>query len=550
MQHDQDDLKRIFETHLPATYQDQIVIFVSATGRSAAATPRASTPGRLPTRRSTGRTGAGSRSRRRPGVCGVLDLLMDGELPQQGSSGRSRSTTASSSPTDSASTTRRRARFRPSAREPGKPVRTEAWDRVPDASGLDYNPLHAGRSVRPPAMNALRALGPAVLLPAALAAQTPPLQFTDVTVASGLTWVQQDNNTMMGAGGAFLDYDRDGRLDVLLAGGPLGAGAVPQRRRHELRRGAAARVRQLAVDVDLHVYDGRRHRQRRRPGRVLRRWGPNRLLRNDGGTSPRSRPRCSPGSASSRPPQRSGTTTRTATSISTSATTSSGSTTRTTRRRPTRMFRGHGDGAFSNATDGLLAGAGTALATTWTDYDDDGDADLFVGNDFGAFIEPNQVLRNDGTGPSGHEFRRSARRSRRAADLLHGHRDRRHRPRPRLRLLLHEPRAQRPAAQRRHVVRRHHDPVGDRAHARPDDAAAAPARETSWGCGFHDFDCDGWVDLYVSNGHIPGRSRDRERPAHAEHALPPRRCVADVQRNARPVRHRRRPRLRLRRLRR
>ncbi len=63
---------------------------------------------------------------------------------------------------------------------------------------------------------------------------------------------------------------------------------------------------------------------------------------------------------------------------------------------PNFMYKNHGNGLFSKVGSGAgLNDMGCALAVTATDYDNDGDLDLLVGNDFGPFIEPNKLLRND-----------------------------------------------------------------------------------------------------------------------------------------------------------
>ena len=77
----------------------------------------------------------------------------------------------------------------------------------------------------------------------------------------------------------------------------------------------------------------------------------------------------------------------------------------------------HNDGgAFSNVTHllgdtsgpsmggeaGNIYGAGFQPA--WLDYDDDGDQDLYVVNDFGMRIQPNVLWRNDGRGDGGWLF--------------------------------------------------------------------------------------------------------------------------------------------------
>ena len=60
------------------------------------------------------------------------------------------------------------------------------------------------------------------------------------------------------------------------------------------------------------------------------------------------------------------------------------------------MYRNNGDGTFTNTTNQLnLGDTGCALAVTASDYDNDGDLDLLLGNDFGPFIQPNKLYRND-----------------------------------------------------------------------------------------------------------------------------------------------------------
>jgi hypothetical protein len=62
---------------------------------------------------------------------------------------------------------------------------------------------------------------------------------------------------------------------------------------------------------------------------------------------------------------------------------------------PNQLYRNNGDGTFTNVTEHAGVGeVGLCLGTVFADYDDDGDADLYVVNDFGR----NTLYRNNGNG--------------------------------------------------------------------------------------------------------------------------------------------------------
>jgi hypothetical protein len=63
---------------------------------------------------------------------------------------------------------------------------------------------------------------------------------------------------------------------------------------------------------------------------------------------------------------------------------------------PDTLYRNNGDGTFTDISreSGIVASAGTAMGMVCSDYDDDGDTDIIVGNDAMA----NFVWRNNGAG--------------------------------------------------------------------------------------------------------------------------------------------------------
>ncbi len=72
-----------------------------------------------------------------------------------------------------------------------------------------------------------------------------------------------------------------------------------------------------------------------------------------------------------------------------------------TNRPADRLYRNLGGGSFEDVTDLLPQPSpyGAGFAAAWLDMDDDGDLDLYVANDHGSALQPNQLYRNDGAGP-------------------------------------------------------------------------------------------------------------------------------------------------------
>lgn len=194
-------------------------------------------------------------------------------------------------------------------------------------------------------------LGSALLVP-----QGSGIRYTDITAAAGIDFVHNNGARgqkylpeTMGSGAAFIDYDGDGWADVFLANGVdwpgTGAAATSSKLYRNERDGtfsdqtrqAGLDTRFFAMGVAVGDYDNDGD-----DDLFLSALGPNHLYRNDG------------------------------------------------------------DGTFTDATaaSGLPASDDFSTSAGWSDYDRDGDLDLFVANYVKWSVEGDLYCTLDGTNKS------------------------------------------------------------------------------------------------------------------------------------------------------
>ena len=163
---------------------------------------------------------------------------------------------------------------------------------------------------------------------------------------------------------------------------------------------------------------------------------------------------------------------------------------------PDLLFINNGDLSFteSSATYGLTQN-GCGLATTFTDFDGDSDADLFVVNDFGEWVLPNLLYENQFPEPILNDVSAAM-----GIDVrMYG-----------MGVALGD-------YDRDGDFDYYNTNIGPNFLFRNDGTSFSEVGElagvendslaglntTSWGCFFFDFDNDGWNDLFVANGEIP-----------------------------------------------
>ncbi len=161
------------------------------------------------------------------------------------------------------------------------------------------------------------------------------------------------------------------------------------------------------------------------------------------------------------------------------------------------LYRNNGNSTFTNVAASMqVDDRGTGLATAFTDYDNDHDADIFTVNDFGEWIVPNRLYQNNFPVNSFTDVSAAS-----GADIgIYG----------------------------MGIATGDYDEDGDLDYyftnigekallnnsgsgTFTDVAVAAGVANgkidtlntTGWGCGFLDYDNDTWLDLFVANGYIP-----------------------------------------------
>jgi hypothetical protein len=171
------------------------------------------------------------------------------------------------------------------------------------------------------------------------------------------------------------------------------------------------------------------------------------------------------------------------------------------------LYRNNGDGTFTDVTDqaGVADKEGKGLAAIFGDYDNDGDADLFVAND----ISRNKLYRNNGDGTfTDVSFLEGVDDPRSGMGIDWGDYDND----GDLDLYVGYFKYQANALYRNNLPK---GPSKGEMLANFDDVSLAaglaePCRMyVTWGAGFLDYDNDGYLDIFAVNGHIKSDDIDK-----------------------------------------
>jgi saccharopine dehydrogenase-like NADP-dependent oxidoreductase len=84
LRHRREVLKDIFESALPATTQDVVIVFVTVSGRKDGRLLQETYANKVYSRRINGKVLSAIQITTASGICAVLDMLASGDLPQQG----------------------------------------------------------------------------------------------------------------------------------------------------------------------------------------------------------------------------------------------------------------------------------------------------------------------------------------------------------------------------------------------------------------------------------------------------------------------------------
>ncbi|MEZ5008992.1 MAG: CRTAC1 family protein [Chitinophagales bacterium] len=177
------------------------------------------------------------------------------------------------------------------------------------------------------------------------------------------------------------------------------------------------------------------------------------------------------------------------------------------------LYINNGDNSFTEESmDYGLTIEGTSLACTMTDFDNDNDVDIYIANDFGHFVEPNELYENNypETGFTDISEASNANIGLFGMGIAIGDYDND------LDLDYYVTNLG-----KNELLQNNGDKTFSKAtnYAQVGDSAViGEGLAVGWGTGFFDYDNNGWLDLYISNGFIPS-ANELENPTLNPNAI-------------------------------